>query len=138
MQVASTKETLEQQIISCEQGYITQRDLASGALHTAVDAHAKYQENRATGGRKIGRIAQNFFTQFSDFIRAYSGIIELLRSAGQVYGDVAYGTLSIFLIVRRSLPLSKFTKYNRYLSIKVVMIRKCQTSWMDFVNRSLS
>lgn len=99
MQSTTTKEELEQQILSCEQDFNTQRNLAFDAINNAADDHNKYQEDRATGVRKIARITQNFFTTFSEFLRAYSGIVELLERAGQGYGEVAYATLSIFLIV---------------------------------------
>ena len=38
--------------------------------------------------------------RFADFVKAYSGIVELLKGAGGVYGSVAYEILSILLIVR--------------------------------------
>lgn len=99
MQMTTTKEKLEQQILSCEQDIITKRNLAYDAINGATDAHIKYQEDRVTGAKKVGRISQTFFVKFSEFLRAYSGIVEILKWAGQGYGEVAYGTLSIFLIV---------------------------------------
>lgn len=99
MQLTTTKEKLEQQVLSCEQDFSTQRNFAFDATSRAADVHNKYQEDRATGVKKVGRITQKFFTTFAEFLRAYSGIVELLKGAGQGYGEVAYGTLSIFLIV---------------------------------------
>ena len=92
------KEKLEQQILSCEKDIITQKNLAFDAVNSAYNVHTKCQEDRATGVKKVGRITQNF-AKFSEFLRAYSGIVETLKGAGQGYGEVAYGTLSIFLIV---------------------------------------
>ncbi|MCJ1252165.1 hypothetical protein MMC30_009404 [Trapelia coarctata] len=98
MQTATTKGELEQQITDFER-FNTIKDQAFSAINTATEDRVKYQEKRATGMRKIGQIAQNFLNHFSDFVRAYSGIVELLKGAGQVYGAVAYETLSVFLIV---------------------------------------
>lgn len=50
--------------------------------------------------KKAGRVTQNFFTAFSDFLAAYSGIVEIVKGAGQQYGEAAYEALSLFLIVR--------------------------------------
>lgn len=99
MQMTTTKEKLEQQILSCEQDLNARRNLAFDTINSAADIHTKYQEDRATGVKKVGRISQTFFGKFSEFLRAYSGIVEILKGAGQGYGEVAYGTLSIFLIV---------------------------------------
>jgi hypothetical protein len=54
--------------------------------------------------KKFGRKAQGFVKSFTDFLHAYSGIVELLRGAGQVYSEVAYETLSIFFIVSTRTP----------------------------------
>lgn len=99
MQMTTLKEKLEQQILSCEKDFNAQRNLAFDTINSATNVRIQYQQNRATGVKKFGRITQNFFAQFSEFLRAYSGIVETLKGAGQGYGEVAYGTLSIFLIV---------------------------------------
>ena len=49
---------------------------------------------------KTSRHVQNFTTRFSQFLESYSGIVEVLKGADQQYGGVAYGTLSVFLVVR--------------------------------------
>lgn len=36
---------------------------------------------------------------FSDFLRSYSGIVELVKAADSQYGGLAYGTLSLLLSV---------------------------------------
>jgi hypothetical protein len=48
--------------------------------------------------------AQNFVRAFADFLGAYSGIVELVKGAGQQYGQLAYETLSLFLTVRCKIP----------------------------------
>ena len=94
-----TKEDLERQIADYERGYEFLKDLASSTINDATKVHTESQNDRRKGGKKIGRLAQNFVQSFSDFLSVYSGIVELLKSAGQPYGAVAYETLSILLIV---------------------------------------
>lgn len=48
---------------------------------------------------KASQYAQSFVTKFSDFLESYSGIVEIVKGADQQYGGLAYGTLSLFLVV---------------------------------------
>ena len=101
--IASTKTALEQQITEYGQDYDSFSELrqqAAGNITEAADFELIYQKDRRTGGKKIGRSAQSFVKSFADFLSVYSGIVELLKGAGQTYGTVAYETLSIFFIVR--------------------------------------
>lgn len=103
VKITSTKSALEQQITEYEQDYDSLSELsqqAAGDITEAADFQLVYQKDRLTGGKKIGRSAQNFVKSFADFLSVYSGIVELLKGAGQTYGTVAYETLSIFFIVR--------------------------------------
>ncbi|KAL9118251.1 MAG: hypothetical protein Q9187_005207 [Circinaria calcarea] len=100
--IASTRTALEQQIAEYKQDSNSFGDLRQQAADYITQAngfHKKYQEDRTTGAKKIGRYAQSFVNSFADFLSVYSGIIELLKGAGQIYGTVAYETLSIFFIV---------------------------------------
>ena len=59
------------------------------------DRHASYQPNIV----KVGKATQTFANNFSSFLQAYSGIIEIMKGADQQYGGVAYSALSLLLIV---------------------------------------
>ncbi|KAL9035956.1 MAG: hypothetical protein Q9180_004576 [Flavoplaca navasiana] len=48
---------------------------------------------------KASKYTQNFTTKFSGFLESYSGIVEVVKGADQQYGGLAYGTMSLFLIV---------------------------------------
>lgn len=76
------------------------REYAKFELQGAKDVNTIYNNDRTTGVRKGMHWAQHFGKVFSDFLGAYSGIIQLVRNAGQQYGEVAYETLSVLLIVR--------------------------------------
>jgi hypothetical protein len=76
------------------------REYAQSELQGARDVNTVYNKDRTTGVRKRMHWAQEIGKAFSDFLASYSGIIELVRNAGQQYGEVAYETLSVLLIVR--------------------------------------
>ncbi|MCJ1385588.1 hypothetical protein MMC17_008711 [Xylographa soralifera] len=99
LQAAKTKEELEQQITNYQQDDDSLEDRAAAAMNGATQSHDKYETNRKSGGKKVGRRAQLFVKRFADFMQCYSGVIEVLKGAGQMYGIVAYETLSIFLVV---------------------------------------
>lgn len=76
------------------------RGHANVEVQEAKRANSAYNLERTTGARKGGKRLQQFLKTFSDFLGAYSGIIDLVRNAGQQYGEAAYQTLSILLVVR--------------------------------------
>ncbi len=98
--IVTTKTELEQQIKSYERDQEYLKEQAFGAITDAADDNTRYRNDRMKGRKKVGRLAQEFVTSFADFFKAYSGVVELLKGAGQVYGTVAYETLSILFIVR--------------------------------------
>ena len=98
----NTKAGLEQQSMELEQNNLSfdsWKQQASTEVANAANAHAIYENQRVTGRRKFGRSISRFIKGFADFLSVYSGIVELVKDAGQVYGSVAYETLSIFLVV---------------------------------------
>ena len=100
--IPDTKTALEQEIKKYGQDSNSFDELKKQAVDGTTEAtvsYGGYQKNRTTGGKKIGRSAQNFVKSFADFLNVYSGIVELLKGAGDIYGSVAYETLSIFFIV---------------------------------------
>lgn len=80
------------------------RARADLALGNTQDASAQWQEKRRHGHRKAGRLGQEFATNFAGFVRVYAGFVDLARQAGGPYADVAYGTLSLFFMVRPGVP----------------------------------
>lgn len=66
-----------------------------------MQKEAEYSKGQWVKNRsKTSKHVQNFTTRFSQFLESYSGIVEVLKGADQQYGGVAYGTLSVFLVVR--------------------------------------
>lgn len=65
-------------------------------------AQAKQQTRMENQGilRQSGGKAVAFANSFSKYLQAYSGIVEVVKSADQQYGGIAYGALSVLLIVR--------------------------------------
>ncbi|KIY04113.1 uncharacterized protein Z520_00805 [Fonsecaea multimorphosa CBS 102226] len=80
-QVKDTKEEVERQIDDARTAYMS------------------WLEGRQTGSRRYGTAFQVFITRFSNFLTAYSGIVEVVKNASAPYGNLAYGTLSLLLIV---------------------------------------
>jgi hypothetical protein len=101
LHLASTKEELNRQIEEVQDG-LSPRLVAQENLDEASKSHDVYTENRKHGAKKVGRWAQEFAIGFSAFVSAYSGIVDAVKTAGGPYGEVAYQTLSILLIVSHS------------------------------------
>ncbi|KJX99082.1 hypothetical protein TI39_contig374g00028 [Zymoseptoria brevis] len=74
-------------------------DIAHGGMRSAEQQKQSYTDDRKHGPKKVGAAAQRFFKSFADFIEAYSGVAHLVRSAGAPYGEAAFETLSLLLIV---------------------------------------
>lgn len=73
-------------------------DLLLYYLSTAKDQ----RDNHNGSSRPLARAgsrAIRFATNFSSFLQAYSGIVEIIKGADQQYGGLAYGILSLTLIV---------------------------------------
>jgi hypothetical protein len=72
------------------------KDIAENGLQNAANDQDGWSQKH---GKQPGKYVQNFLTTFSRYLEAYSGVVEVVKSAGQPYGQVAYSTLSLFLIV---------------------------------------
>ncbi|KUJ17982.1 uncharacterized protein LY89DRAFT_717619 [Mollisia scopiformis] len=96
--IASTKEDLDKQIKETQDGFFPHL-VAQQNLDDATKSQDIYHADRTHGAKRVGRWAQEFANGFSQFVSAYSGIIDVVQNAAGPYGDVAYQTLSIFLIV---------------------------------------
>ena len=75
--------------------------LLSDGLNEATGGQEKHAHNQQIMG-KVGKTTIAFANNFSSFLQAYSGIVEIMQGADQQYGGVAYSTLSLLLIVRVS------------------------------------
>ena len=62
---------------------------------TAENVKGDWRKKRS----KASKYTQNFTTKFSGFLESYSSIVEVVKGADQQYGGLAYGTMSLFLIV---------------------------------------
>ena len=92
-----TKEDLEKEIAKYD--YSNLKNEAGNILNAAARVNSTYNRERQEGRKKVGRIAQEFINSFSEFLGVYSGIVNIMKGAGQIYGEVAYETLSVLFIV---------------------------------------
>ncbi len=72
--------------------------LLSHRLNEATGRRDKHAGNQRSIV-KVGKATQTFASNFSGFLQAYSGIIEIMKGADQQYGGIAYSALSLLLIV---------------------------------------
>ncbi|KAI9781850.1 MAG: hypothetical protein M1839_005642 [Geoglossum umbratile] len=56
-------------------------------------------QKRATGFRRISNGMQKFAQSFNDFLRTYSGLVDVVQAVDGQYGGLAWGTLSLLFIV---------------------------------------
>lgn len=62
-------------------------------------AQSGLNQKRSTGIRRAYSSTQKFIVEFDRFLSAYSGIVEIVKSADQQYGGVAAATLSLLFSV---------------------------------------
>lgn len=99
--IAETEDELQQQIedITC---WDRIRGSAFKSLDEASKAQETYQDQRIQGRKRLGRGVQEFASGLSQFLGAYSSILDIVKGAGGPYGEIGYQTLSILLIVGSS------------------------------------
>ena len=90
--------TLEEQHFVNTAGADSLEKLLSHSLYDATGQRDKHASSQKTIV-KVGKTTQTFASNFSSFLQAYSGIIEIMKGADQQYGGVAYSALSLLLIV---------------------------------------
>ena len=95
--VKHSKEEIEQQLQELDPRGL--KELGDSTLRDSKSARFSYLEERSKGAKHLGSGLQKFLTSFSNYLAAYSGIVEVVKQAGQPYGQVAYGALSLLLIV---------------------------------------
>jgi hypothetical protein len=74
-----TKEELEKEIALYKGDYSTLKTDALATLNFATRVNSTYNKQRREGRKKVGRVAQEFVTSFSGFLRVYSGIVDIVR-----------------------------------------------------------
>ncbi|MCJ1437026.1 hypothetical protein MMC27_006411 [Xylographa pallens] len=90
--------TAEEQNFLKEAGVEQLQKLLQDCLDSADGKRIEHEQNRSLIGR-VGRRTVRFINNFSGFLQAYSGIVEVMNGADDQYGGLAYSTLSILLIV---------------------------------------
>ena len=96
-QVEKTISEEERQLVgSADADSLTR--LVADSLDEAKGRQEKHLHNQRTIG-KVGKATVTFVNNFSGFLQAYSGIVEIMQAADQQYGGVAYSALSLLLIV---------------------------------------
>ena len=68
-------------------------------MKTMEDANINLSRKRLSGLRKAAANFQEFTQTFSQFLRAYSGIVDIIQGADAQYGNVASATLSLLFVV---------------------------------------
>lgn len=64
-----------------------------------VENAKKHHEGDGRGWKAARNGVSKFLNNFNDYVRAYSGVIQIMNGAGPSYGDAAYGALSVLLVV---------------------------------------
>lgn len=98
------RRTAEKKITVEEQQFVQAADLDSltRLVSDGINEATGRQENHARNQQIMGRVGKAtlaFANNFSSFLQAYSGIVEIMQGADQQYGGVAYSALSLLLIV---------------------------------------
>ena len=97
-------QNIEKTITLEEQKFVQTADLESlnrvlsQGLDEAMDRRKIHATSQQTVG-KVGKATLTFAYNFSSFLQAYSGIVEIMQGADQQYGGIAYSALSLLLIV---------------------------------------
>lgn len=73
-------------------------DSLNRQIKEAIEHRNEHAQNQQTI-KKVGKATVAFANNFSSFLQAYSGIVEIMQGADQQYGGVAYSALSLLLIV---------------------------------------
>ena len=66
-------------------------------------ANSNLNLERSTGLRKAAAKFQDFAQTFDRFLRAYSGIVQVIQGADAQYGNIASATLSLLFVVSLSI-----------------------------------
>lgn len=98
------RHNLEKTLTLKEQQFIETADLDSltRVLSDALNQGTRSQERHAELQQtiaKLGKSTVTFANNFSSFLQAYSGIVEIMQGADQQFGGAAYSVLSLLLVV---------------------------------------
>lgn len=104
-EVSRTKDGIKEQInqaVLQESKIAPLKETVAAELVAANAEKTRWVNKRRHGHRKGASSLQKFLHNFSGFLEAFSGIVEVVRSAGAQYGEAGYGALSLLLIVCQS------------------------------------
>ncbi|KAJ8114627.1 hypothetical protein OPT61_g3538 [Boeremia exigua] len=78
----------------------TAQDKAQSQAYLAATAYRNWKIDRGTkSARKLGAGVQRFLCTVGDFLKSFSGIAEIVKSADQQFGGLAYGTVALVATV---------------------------------------
>lgn len=106
MTESSFREKLDKKLTAQEREFLKDADaellkrLVAGCLADAKGQKEQHEDNKNLL-RRVGNNTVVFVNNFSGFLQAYSGIVEVMKGADNQYGGLAYSTLSLLLIVRQ-------------------------------------
>jgi hypothetical protein len=69
---------------------------ATSAVQRAESKRTVWKGDRQSSKRKA---FQEGMTTFANFLENFSGVVEIVRAVDEQYGGLAYGTLSVFIVV---------------------------------------
>lgn len=104
--LANSKDELDQQI-SDIRDTLPARDVATSELQATTKIQDSYQDQRQAGAKQVASVVQRGLNEFSQFIRAYSGLANAVSTAGGPFAEVGFQSLSILLIVSGAQLLEK-------------------------------
>lgn len=73
--------------------------LASSEVLRARVTQRQWGLQRGSGVRKASTQIQSALRRFRQYLQCYSGLVEIVKQADEQYGGLAYGTLSLLLVV---------------------------------------
>ena len=98
----STKSDVDKRIMTLvdDDSSASLHSKAASKLYLTTNAFKDWKSDRRSGTmNKAGKGLQHVLCTIHDFLQSFSGIAEMIKSADQQYGGLAYGTVSLLLSV---------------------------------------
>jgi hypothetical protein len=96
----------ELDVVNCD----TFQEVLRRHLNDANAARNRFEQRGKA--RRFSQKTIRFLSTFSAYIDEYGGIVEVMRASGGEYGETAYKTLSILLVVSEKYLNSTFRLLN--------------------------
>lgn len=103
-EIACTRDSIKEQVEQIRRQALNINPLkedATATVEVAVSKVAQWEVKRRNGRRKGAALVEKFLRNFSGFLEAYSGIVEVVKCAGAPYGEAGYEAVSLLLIVSK-------------------------------------